>query len=717
MKLFLKRTLWPESWKKGCLGILLAAGIHTCISLPPKLSYVPFASAPIFALNEANSLAEKSGTKSDPDRWIFPQATPFIFEPGKYYFISSEIEDGAPFLFLFQTAHGPLEKFLKVGTAKGDSHLRAVIHNGSYSGSITAEIRSMSPGTVPRLANLQVSELNPVYYTVRDTLEILRSTLRILLFSFMAWIALSLVWRTYGFHPFRYLWQNPDRAWLITIVAIAAILRLYNLGLLAPFGDEIAHLSPPWSNSFWVQFGEGKVLGYWIIKPFVLVGQYLLADRLWSARLAIAFIGVANVVLIYQWVKSLFNGEAGLWAAAIWTFFPFTLIHERLALFDSVVAFFVLLLLPAFTQRDGDSVWKAGLALAAAMLTKIYVLFAIPWLLPLLWLSRKKPGWEDFIKCCQVALYAGLLVGVLMLPWLDLFLEYSRNNAIRIPSGQTDTGAVLSNLSQRPLFNFQRMGRYLLLYGGWAFCVLLSLLTIQTFRKPSPLKRVLCACCIVSLLIHLFAFETWYARYFLFHLLPFLALAGVCLTEIRAEWFNQGFQSSFFSRRLQPTVVTIVLVLVGIHWVWWDTLLLTTPYQLPVKGTDCAQYINPAGNSVAVATGRRIVVAESYFRSRPLTVFTNSQDLQRITEWEYRFGSGIKWELIVDENTQGGVQFNMTELVGRMERVKDRDVLVAMTEPVSAEIRSQLNDPTLGFRTLTDLSMEGTNSLTIWARY
>lgn len=176
-------------------------------------------------------------------------------------------------------------------------------------------------------------------------------------------------------------------------IAIAYLAtRLWNLGLLPMVSDEGTYID--WGVRAWRARGLGDWLASledgkqpllaWLMPPVLAA----VPDRLVAGRLVAVACGAANVALLWVAASALArpwgNGVAriaGPVAAALGVAVPIALVHDRMALYDSLVTTASLLVLVT-TLRWADAPTVArtgtlGLSIGIAVLTKLSALFFV----------------------------------------------------------------------------------------------------------------------------------------------------------------------------------------------------------------------------------------------------------------------------------------------------------------------------------------------------
>src|SRR3989344_3536017 len=188
------------------------------------------------------------------------------------------------------------------------------------------------------------------------------------------------------------------------IFVLALFLRLYNLTILPIFGDEAIYIR--WAQVMraepglrFIPLSDGKQpLFMWVVIPFLKI----IHDPLVAARVVSLFTGIGSLIGVFVLTYILFNRshselvsesseskdekilnqvqddkkkvQIALLASLIYAISPFTIFFDRMALADSMLAFFgvwtlVFSLLTARKIRL-DTAILAGFCLGGAFLTK-----------------------------------------------------------------------------------------------------------------------------------------------------------------------------------------------------------------------------------------------------------------------------------------------------------------------------------------------------------
>jgi len=137
-----------------------------------------------------------------------------------------------------------------------------------------------------------------------------------------------------------------------------------------------------------------------------------------DARFLSTVFGGLTLLVIYRIGKQLGDARLGFFAALLFGLNPFVTFYARQGQFDTTLVFFfslaVLFLLRAEKEQSSKDALFAGIAVGAALMTKLYVGLGIP-LVYCLWIilkpsERRAESWKRF----GVSLIAAIIVA---LPW------------------------------------------------------------------------------------------------------------------------------------------------------------------------------------------------------------------------------------------------------------------------------------------------------------
>ncbi|HEX2185424.1 MAG TPA: glycosyltransferase family 39 protein, partial [Chloroflexota bacterium] len=169
----------------------------------------------------------------------------------------------------------------------------------------------------------------------------------------------------------------------LALLGAYCLSRLVNLGLLPMVSDEgtyitwgVRALHATTAEEWLASLEDGKQpLLAWLMPPFLA----LVPDRLVAGRLVSVLIGLLNLALLMAVGRRLFDNTTALVGAALYVVAPIAFIHDRMALYDSLVTAGSLLVLWAALAWAQRPSWRRtaglGLAMGLALLTKLSALF------------------------------------------------------------------------------------------------------------------------------------------------------------------------------------------------------------------------------------------------------------------------------------------------------------------------------------------------------
>lgn len=177
------------------------------------------------------------------------------------------------------------------------------------------------------------------------------------------------------------------------LLAVYAITRLTNLTALPIFTDEAIYIR--WSqigtqdaNWRFISLTDGKQPMFtWIM---MILLRFVHSDPLFVGRLTSVFSGVGTIIGVWVVGYSLFSSRVAWAASLLYLISPFTLLYDRLALYDSMVSMFsvwnLYLGIVLVSTLRFDTALLLGLFLGLGMLNKssgFLSLYMLPFLLVL----------------------------------------------------------------------------------------------------------------------------------------------------------------------------------------------------------------------------------------------------------------------------------------------------------------------------------------------
>lgn len=371
--------------------------------------------------------------------------------------------------------------------------------------------------------------------------------------------------------------------------------RLYNISSLPLFTDEAiytrwAQIARYDANWRFISLTDGKQPSFvW----FDMITMRFVEDPLLAGRLVSVLSGFLGLIGIYILAREIFKNEKTAWVAAIlYIIYPFSLVYDRMALYDSLVAtgtiwalYFEVLLV---RLRRLDVALILGMVLGFGVLTKTSAFFSI-YLLPfsvLLFDFKQKRWIKELLKWAGLALLSTAMAygfySILRLsPFFHIIGEknsifvYPYHEWIRHPfefffgnlNGQVDWVVTYATI---PVVLLILVSFFL---GGnkhFREKILLFLWFILPFVALALFGKVL------------------YPRFILFMTMPLLALVA----------FSLSFTLDKIRNSLVKVAIFLALTLLMIRS---DFFILTDFASAPIANHDLDQFMNewPAGGGIS----------------------------------------------------------------------------------------------------------------------
>ncbi|MBI3282572.1 glycosyltransferase family 39 protein [Candidatus Curtissbacteria bacterium] len=381
--------------------------------------------------------------------------------------------------------------------------------------------------------------------------------------------------------------------WLV-ITPIYFLTRLLNLKIIPIFTDEAIY-------SYWAQVAlhdpvnrfisleDGKQpLFIWLAAVF----QKFIADPLVAGRLVSTLAGFGSTVGIYLLAKDIFNKKVAKIASILYIILPFTLLYDRMALFDSLLTMLGIyaILFSIKLARDPRLDWAmlSGVAIGLAMITKssgVFFLYLLP--ASLLLADLKKSPKAKILKWLPFALVTFIIsqVAYNSLRLSPLFYIIARKNLEFVRS--------LSEVVADPFLyltsNFSALTSWIITYMGIPLFAVLVIATVWGLLKRNIKVAYLALLTLVPFGAEAFFNKVLYPRFILFYF-PYVIL----LTAFGINSLAQNFQM------FKKYVVLFVLFALLVPSVS-SFYLLTSPTRAKIATSDAGQYLNdwPAGYGVA----------------------------------------------------------------------------------------------------------------------
>lgn len=397
-------------------------------------------------------------------------------------------------------------------------------------------------------------------------------------------------------------------AWVSPVLVMAAVVRVFGLGLLGPFIDESGHvyLANHLDNyPLYLRAAEGgKVLGFWLYYP---IAEWA-TDPILGARLFTALVGVATTMGV-MWTVWLLTGHRGasVIAGFVWALIPYVVFYDRLALHDPLISFFfawaIGLFVNALRNRSYVRGLIAGVAFGCALITKLsaVLLAAVFLLLALMELTsgRGRQSLRTLLAFAVGAAIPGALVIGFIAP--DLLravgeLRWYQGHFIAPLGSASERWSLIAS-------NTGELIHWFVDYNTSYFGLLSVLLIVVAMVRRGGIAFALAIALCLMLLAQVVLFKTWFPRYVVPYFVPLAILVGVGGSEL-GSWVLAFLRDERLTLRVTGVALGLslcaVMGLVLPEWIATDYALLTQPTlaNLPPIDQDSYLYGWPSGFGV-----------------------------------------------------------------------------------------------------------------------
>lgn len=381
------------------------------------------------------------------------------------------------------------------------------------------------------------------------------------------------------------------------LIGLYLITRLVNLKAIPIFTDEAIYtywaqvaLHDP-VNRF-ISLEDGKQpLFIWLAAIF----QQFIADPLIATRLVSVAAGLGSLVGIYLLTRN--HEKPETWtpflASLLYILSPFTLLYDRMALFDSLLTMLgiwtVFFSVKLAREVKLDTAVFAGMAVGGAMITKssgVLFLYLLPAAL-LFFNTKSKNPIPRLAKWAALAVLTFVLSQVIynLLRLSPLFYIIGRKNLEFIRTTQE----VLAN----PFLSFQSnlasLTEWIITYLSLPlFIVFVAGALWGIFKRQKPVIYLL-VLILVPFAIELVFNKVLYPRFVLFYFPYIIIITAFALVGL--------WRILRIRHRYLPLVLAALLILPALN----SFKLLTNPTWAHIAQSDAGQYLNdwPAGYGVA----------------------------------------------------------------------------------------------------------------------
>ena len=377
------------------------------------------------------------------------------------------------------------------------------------------------------------------------------------------------------------------------IVALYLITRLVNIKIIPIFTDEAIYtywskvaLNDP-ANRF-VSLEDGKQpLFIWIAAVF----QKFIEDPLIAARLVSIFAGFGSTLGIYLLTKELFSKKAALIASLLYVVLPFTLLYDRLALFDSLLSmlgiFAVYLSIKMAKNPRLDFALLNGFAIGFAMITKSsgnFFLYLLPF--SLLLFNFKQKMTLNLSKWVGLSFITFILSQIIYnsLRLSPLFYVIERKNYEFIRS----FSEIINDPFLFAFSNFKSLIVWLATYTSLPLFILFVICLLWGYLKKDLKIIYLSILIIMPFSAEVIFNKVLYPRFALFYY-PYILLLIAYFAVLLIDSFKK------FTKQL--TIAFVIILFIPAHT---SFKLLTNPAYANIPKSDSNQYFNdwPAGYGV-----------------------------------------------------------------------------------------------------------------------
>lgn len=360
--------------------------------------------------------------------------------------------------------------------------------------------------------------------------------------------------------------------------------------------SQIARYDPNWR---FISLTDGKQPSFVWLDMIIMK---FFSDPLMAGRFVSVLAGFITLLGIYFLTKEIFKDNEkkqssariiGLIACSIFVLFPFSLVYDRMALYESLVACFFVwalyfqILLVRYVRLDIAMI--LGFVLGGAVLTKssgFLSMYLTPFLLPLF--DFKIKGKARLVK---FALYAvvGVVIANVIYSVLRLSPFYhiiNEKNSIFVYSVKDWLDLKFLVKIQNFVSNFNGLSDWFVVYLTLPliFAVVSSFVIGKSFFKE---KIVLLLWFLVPFILLCVFGKTLYPRYILFMVMPLLPLVAYLIYS-----FFEKFRNIFVRAGL-----VLILVILPLRM---DYYILFDFAHAPIPRLDLEQFINgwPAGGGI-----------------------------------------------------------------------------------------------------------------------
>jgi 4-amino-4-deoxy-L-arabinose transferase-like glycosyltransferase len=384
---------------------------------------------------------------------------------------------------------------------------------------------------------------------------------------------------------------------LILMTALYGVTRCTNLLLLPIFNDEAIYIH--WASiiredpsNLFISAIDGKT---WLFMWLNSLTLGISGDILLSGRIISVVSGALTVAGIYLIGRKLYSSRVGWIASLIYLLLPFSLMHDRLALVDSLLTAFVIGLMVAMMHYDDlEKVYSRGVVLGMIMglgfLTKtpFMLFFIFPPIAMLIFSDYKKMIlWKGLVLAYVISF-------VVVAPYLVYTPPQKMPGVDKLFHSDRFVQDIVSKLSFQNsdfLYNLKEFGENLSVYVTWPLLWVMLASIVQGIKTRDTRFVFLLIWFLFPAFVILFFAKENYSRYFLF-CIPALALMMANTLHV---YFNvlMGWVSNWrWSQVWARTIPVLMLGLLLLPSVVLDLEIIIAPDRAGWTAKDRWQYVD-----------------------------------------------------------------------------------------------------------------------------
>lgn len=360
--------------------------------------------------------------------------------------------------------------------------------------------------------------------------------------------------------------KHPEYLIAGALLVLFLTTRLYNILGIPMFNDEAIYIR--WAQIFsqqpmhpFLSLSDGKQpLFIWMMA----VPLRIMSDPLLASRLISVITGFVGMVGMFMLTREIFKDKLVAVAAALmYVIYPYSLMYDRMALYDSTVAMFAIWALYMqvilVRRRTYRTAIVTGLVIGGGLLTKssaFFSLFLIPFSLLLFPFKSKKTkeiladeNFRQWLRCIAIAVIGAYALYSLLRISPNFRYIASKNGEFTLTIGEWMQHPFSQLSGSIPL-----LWNFILGYSTWPFLLLIPLAFVIEKRYLRE-KLLLLSWCILPLIAFALFAKLLYPRYILFMLMPLLPLTALSIVGIFRRLHNKYVATLLVGIMLLPMLV------------------------------------------------------------------------------------------------------------------------------------------------------------------